>query len=519
MNVAFSLPRPRSLISLCAALFFLQAAVSARQKSLTWDEPTFIVSGLSYLQTGEIRINVEAPPLPQYLYALPLLFLDLKWPDYSAPDFAPERQVRFARSFIEANAGHVEIIATLSRFTSWIVGAALVWLVGAFATRLLGEHAGVTAAAVTALSPNLLAHSRLATSDVACTLGFFAAIYAFYVAVERSGARPWITCGFATALAVLTKFTALLLGPILFLLLLWEIQSRRFDVRRGWPYLLYAAGVFALTITVGYLGNPWQLVDSVSMIYWNATPDYQFYLFGSVYDEPVWYYHLAAALVKTPIPTIFLFITATWAATKNSAPRTLVYLLLPAVAILIVSLFDHANLGLRRILPAYPFLYVFIGFANPERLAAGCRNCRRIHHLLLAWVILVAALIFPHHLSFFNVFAGGPTRGPFLLEDSNVDWGQDLPALRDWQAENQPERPLSLMYFGTVSPSVYGVDYEPIPNEEVIRPRPGVYAVSAHNLVYIRKTSRMTNAEIDWLERYTPFGRVGYSIYLYRFPQ
>ena len=105
------------------------------------------------------------------------------------------------------------------------------------------------------------------------------------------------------------------------------------------------------------------------------------------------------------------------------------------------------------------------------------------------------------------------------MEDSNVDWGQDLPALAAWQRENQPDRPLKLFYFGTLPLEIYGIRHLPIPNEEIISPQPGVYALSAHQLIYIRKTARRAGAHIDWLEKYRPFDRAGYSIYLYRFPQ
>ena len=64
-----------------------------------------------------------------------------------------------------------------------------------------------------------------------------------------------------------------------------------------------------------------------------------------------------------------------------------------------------------------------------------------------------------------------------------------------------------------------GITHQAVTHAEIISPKPGVYAISAHLLVYIRKTARKANADIDWLEKYRPFDRAGYSIYLYRFPQ
>ena len=40
---------------------------------------------------------------------------------------------------------------------------------------------------------------------------------------------------------------------------------------------------------------------------------------------------------------------------------------------------------------------------------------------------------FPNFIPFFNLFAGGSRGGFRLLSESNLDWGQDLPALAAWQ--------------------------------------------------------------------------------------
>jgi hypothetical protein len=56
-------------------------------------------------------------------------------------------------------------------------------------------------------------------------------------------------------------------------------------------------------------------------------------------------------------------------------------------------------------------------------------------------------------------------------------------------------------------------------DDEVITPKPGIYAISAHNLVRFRKIATQTNRPgLDWLDRYEPFDRAGASIYLYRSP-
>jgi hypothetical protein len=83
----------------------------------------------------------------------------------------------------------------------------------------------------------------------------------------------------------------------------------------------------------------------------------------------------------------------------------------------------------------------------------------------LVWSAAITVWISPHYLSFFNVLAGGPNNGWRYLTDSNIDWGQDLPALRDLIQKQNLGR-IKLAYFGTAHPSYYDIDFEPLPTWE-----------------------------------------------------
>ena len=115
-----------------------------------------------------------------------------------------------------------------------------------------------------------------------------------------------------------------------------------------------------------------------------------------------------------------------------------------------------------------------------------------------------------------NALAGGPARGPYWFDESNVDWGQDLPALAAWQRDHPEAGPLRLFYFGSARPESYGVKALGFDPELAADPPPGSYAISAHYLVYLRKLGRREGRDLDWLGRYEPIDRAGYSIYLYR---
>jgi hypothetical protein len=75
---------------------------------------------------------------------------------------------------------------------------------------------------------------------------------------------------------------------------------------------------------------------------------------------------------------------------------------------------------------------------------------------LVALQAFSAASIAPHDLSYFNAAAGGPANGYLRLADSNVDWGQDLPALEQ-QLTRAGAKHVLLSYFGTAPIDAYGV--------------------------------------------------------------
>jgi hypothetical protein len=189
------------------------------------------------------------------------------------------------------------------------------------------------------------------------------------------------------------------------------------------------------------------------------------------------------------------------------------YLWVPPAIIFAASFFDATNPGVRRVLPALPFLLLFAAHS----VHRAPRNGVALACVLLAGTGLEALRIHPHQLSYLNTLAGGSSRGPYVLDESNVDWGQDLPALADWQRSHQrPDEILTLYYFGSAEPSAYGVRAKRFDLADVADPPPGLYAISAHYLAYFRKLAALEGADSDWLARYQPVAKAGHSIWIYR---
>lgn len=494
---------------------FGQGLWLAERESLTWDEPGYIAAGYANLRFGDYRLNADHPPLMQKLTALPLLFLPVRAPDPGAERFlaAPNPRASYGREFFFASGNDVRRLTRWARAPVLLLAAALVLCVFAWGRRLFGEGPALLAATLTALCPNLVAHGRLATEDLGCTTLMFASVWTLWRTLEAPTRRRALVCGLVTGLALLSKYTALLLAPIAALLLAASWRER--GDRRTLRALGIAAGVAFAVVGFGYglLPRPDRYLAGIFRIYPDVDESYAFYFWGHVSRSPRWYYGLASFALKTPLPTLALIALAGARALRSGDARErCLFLLLPPLVVFAASGFDATNPGVRRVLPAVPFLLLFAA----QAVHRAPRPVVALAGALLLGSGLAAVRAHPHHLSYLNAIAGGAQRGPYVLDESNVDWGQDLPALAAWQREHQrPDETLSLYYFGSAEPAAYGVRATRFDLEQVEAPPPGLYAISAHYLAYFRKLALLAGADSDWLSRYRPLDRAG-AIWIYR---
>jgi hypothetical protein len=171
--------------------------------------------------------------------------------------------------------------------------------------------------------------------------------------------------------------------------------------------------------------------------------------------------------------------------------------------------------GVRYILPVYPLLFVY---------ASGVMSSPWLgRKWLKACVVGLAALAattslkaYPHYLPYFNLLAGGPENGIEWLDDSNIDWGQDLPLLREY-VEERGITDLTIAPMAWYDPALYGVHGRVVEPSEMLRlladpnAPAGVYAASAHLLT----RGRYSPTGFDPLTELEPAAILGYSIYVY----
>jgi hypothetical protein len=200
---------------------------------------------------------------------------------------------------------------------------------------------------------------------------------------------------------------------------------------------------------------------------------------------------------------------------------TVACLALPPGVYLLSSMLANMNIGVRHVLPIYGFLYVGGGVVGAAAIRRWGRKATLAVAGLAAGIAVETLSATPDFLAFFNVAAGGERNGINLLADSNLDWGQDLPLLAQWQKQH-PEINLYLSYFGMTDPAAYGIRYRPLVGNYRMGPKPdgkplqfpAVFAISASNLQALPKDTE------QWAgyRNLKPREVLGGTIYLYDIP-
>src|SRR5208282_2638465 len=129
---------------------------------------------------------------------------------------------------------------------------------------------------------------------------------------------------------------------------------------------------------------------------------------------------------------------------------------------------------------------------------------------ILTGLILIAgietAAVHPDYMAYFNLAAGGPSRGDRFALDNNLDWNQDLFRLADWIRQNDHGRPYALRLSAQRNRPLLlklGLDGA------------ALEAPPHGRLLFISKNSRLIDGRLPWLAQHRPIDPVGYSIDVY----
>lgn len=501
-----------------AALLCVYAAevtVSSRALSATWDEPCHLLAGYRYWQAGDYGVNPEHPPLPKLIGAFPLLFMHLKGTVVGVDDSKPTVVIDGRKLVYRNNA---DALLLRARLAEAAVGLLLILLLFEAGYQLLGAGAAWIAVVLAVFEPNLLAHTTLVTTDFALACFELAAVYALWRVAEKPATVRVVGCGVMCGLALASKHSGLVVLPTLALLSAAEIACRvaalqpndparaalRRQQTRTWAARLCAIYGVALLVLWGFYGfryeaRPygWPLWESVASYthvlhghldaalitqaaQFHLLPEaYLFgltdvmmvtqgprisFLFGRLYPHALWYYFPVDFVIKSTLGFLLLLALAFAAFRSWSGERyrKAAYILIPPAFFMAVALTSGTNLGIRHVLPVYPFL-----------ILAAAAGAWELGRRTPAWAVAVAALLAlhvassartaPDYLAYSNELFGGTSQTYRWLSDSNVDWGQGMREAARYVARHNI-KDCWLAYFGTADPAYYGLPCKLLPD-------------------------------------------------------
>ncbi len=492
-------------------LLSLQLVLSARRESQTWDEACHIFAGYRYWTSADFGDNPEHPPLVKLLATLPLLRLPLKVPPHPGV-FSKEEDFLTATQFVYSN--DAETILFRTRITAALLTLLLGALVFAFAQEMFGSIPAMIALALLVFEPNILAHGAVVTTDVGMSCFLLATTYAFYRYVKKPSAGRLVLTGLVAGFGLAAKHSAILIFPILFVLALCEIvrgssEDEAAAVREGrarqalrflgamavigiiavavlWAFYGFhfqpRAGVDAgarVTEYAGRLKNQAQTKMILAAARWRLLPESYLYgladvgvtaefshtyLLGTVYPHGRWFYFPVAFAIKSTLGLLILLalVPLVLVRSKIERWRELLFLVVPAAIYFLVAMASAMNIGVRHILPVYPFLMILAGWAA-WKLIQRRRQWAYVVAIVLAWNVVSSARTFPAYLAYSNELWGGPSQTYKYLTDSNADWGQQLKATRKY-LDGRQVRNCWFAYFAAVvvDPSYYGVTCKPL---------------------------------------------------------
>ena len=560
--------------AVCAALLVLMAAnlfASISRKSITNDEIVHIPAGYYHLVAGKFQLNNEHPPLVKMWAALPLLFIQ---PNEAAPspgevtgNFSEETW-KYLDQFWPNNKDNFAAISFWTRAMMILITLGLGVLIFVYARSLFGGRAAVLAVALYTLEPTVLGHGRLVHTDLPSAFVFL--LFFFVLRYYLSGRTPRraLLLGLVSGLALVVKFSMIVLLPVLACLALAAFvfaprlreSRKRIAIQLG---IVVCAILFVVNAAYYFRSPPIEPAD-VRWVQTMSAPAFNkwmtffhvgskvvptYFLFGQYnvmlhnrdghptsllgqYSRNGWWYYFPVAFaLKTSLPFLILSAAALawalWSLWKRD--WRFLWLIVPFAIYAALSMSSRINIGVRHFLPAYPFLFI-AGGALLDRLL----RVRYAHHLMIALVVLTFCWMgvemlraYPDYIPYMNQLASGHPRW-WYLSDSNVEWGDDARALAEYLHARGETDVRGALSGGWGTLQLYGIRYHEIfPKPGRVTPETRYVAIGAGFLngstiaVPADEQGKLVSEEqrINYLAEYrtrTPEATFGNSIYLYR---
>jgi len=571
------------------------AITSSWNDSIIVDEVPHIGAGYSYLVKQDMRLNPEHPPLAKDLAAIPLLFLNLNQGAFNTAFWQTDvnGQWDFGRYLIFESGNNADLIKHLARLPMLLFFVLSAVLIFKWARRLYGNAGAFIALTLFSFSSTVIAHSRFVTTDMAALFGVLLATYYFVRYLKAPSGKRLFIAGLTFGIALLLKFSTFLLVPFFFVLaIIYGFVSNRQKILTAWrltlgTVLIFLVGFMIIVWPVYYFHtynypperqyrDTQQLLATygnrnfAEPIIWasdkpvlRAAAQYGLgllmvsqrsvggnttYFLGEVSRFGWHKYFPIVYFIKEPlawwglvlVSLLFLgwqtkkpskeFFTHAGNFIKNHTDELVMLLWL--LVYWGVSINSTLNIGVRHLLPTYPFAILLVSGQIAKMVQKAKENFNFKSKaliftvfFLLSWYVVENIKVYPLYLTYFNQAAGGPSGGYRYVTDSNLDWGQDLIRFSDWVKENNIPK-IELDYFGWADQSYYlGSHFEWLWREkysgaEDFKARNKSDGWLAISITYLQETQgpveRPQYPNYLWLKSYQPVTIIGHSIFVYR---
>lgn len=488
-------------------IFLFQCVGFALQNGPTFDEPPEYDTGVEYVFTGDLEREKEHTPLPKFLAVTSQLVWS--WATHQPMLLSIENRIPLP-----------------ARLPGMMHGILILITVALWVRRLCGVAPSLLVTFFAASDPTFVAHASLLTPDIAVTCWVFVGTYLAWQYTTRPSLNNYLAAGFAIALALLSKFTAipLLVFSALCTLLLYGGYLPIARVRRVpkqlnivWIFLgwMVVSVVFIVIFYGAHVSVFWSGLWSQII---HAQEGHKAFLVGQVSKFGWPQYFLFAYVIKTPLSMLACLLLGMASLRWSLLKTPWLYCVLLPVLFLGVLMISRINIGVRYLLPAYPFIWCLAGLGIKTLSATWPKQAGLILSVLVIGQCASVAPVFPHYLAYANELFGGPSELSSYLSDSNIDWGQDLYRLPAYM-QKQGIRDIRLAAFSYFPPERFGMRLQALP---ACTPPPDYYELANDptQLLAISATvlSGACTGDLEqyaWLRKRQPIAVLGYSINIY----
>ena len=566
-----------ALLTAMLLAFFVVSLVLLSRKGLFIDDSMHMPAGYSYLLTHDYRLNQEHPPLIKLLSGLGLWELHLYfpfespgWQQAATPGDPEDGMVRIEEAFFESNAKQFERIAFYGRLPVLVIPLLLLLAAWWFTRQLFGPVPALISVFLLATEPNIAGNAIVVQNDVAAALALLLFVIAVKKFVTDARVIGALALGGALGLGLVTKYSLVVLVPvscvIVIACVMWRLIRKRssvgavvlssfvvfvtayliliacyaFHIDRidanesseiaNWFYLSgQTAEAFKRLLMWLPPLLPRYFVSGIDMVVQDSRDGRPAFLLGQISDTGWWYYFPVAFALKTTIPFLLAsiggFVWAVYQVLRRKC-YAILYVMLPGVFYLALTMTSHLNIGVRHLLPMFPFAAIAgAGFVSAV-IECGLKRSRGLG-LAVAAVALVPCLViavsaFPNYLTYFSPLAGGAARGWQMLSDSNVETGQEVKPLARYLKDHGENRVTGIMVGGEFL-KFYGIQADDFPgwyddedSEDAAEPIKTEYiAIGAWYLSEIDLSDKQKEI-IDRYRQQKPEMMVGDSIFVFR---